>query len=520
MNLIGTSQVVRPYAYMKKSGGSKIDITSVSVTNTAGALTVASVGVVPGFFDQLDTNDQSDDMYEIYAGDRTDGKEAKIFSGYIISAQPVINAGDLSFAVSLIHDMRDLDQASLLSPSFHPQGVFDYSHVFRINSDQLLSGTGDGLFGGVPWVTLEKDQPVAEQILREMIVQIKYLVSFQKPGLDFRMDEQNLKKSIAAIERLLKGKIMGKMTLPGDASIYAGVISTNINQSISNAFNGSMRSYMSGWSLISSILNYFNIRILCLPTGVAICPDVTNITPPESNVITSKQIRSLPQSIGMSRKLSKCLVVTNNSIASRQDVDIGRQAVGVFPGEGDQTEIGATFVATAPSWLGMITLERGAASPEGASSSGGGDTGQKVNLMTTLTEKPGQYEKTKEKKIESSKKNAESAQSIMDEYAKLQYYYQRNRTRHFNVVTALAPGVFPGTTAMIDVDLHVKPTRDGQPSATKKKYYGYCSQVQHIIDAGAGVCRTGFTFQNITDDANSLLKKVPFFPDTEPLKWA
>jgi hypothetical protein len=330
-------------------------------------------------------------------------------------------------------------------------------------------------------------------------------------GPNYTEEIQNLTITKQLLQKIaFENPIYGVLTLPPNI-----VLNTQkaINRIIHNDIHGSISGNRSIWDVLSRLFARFgDIQFICRPNDIVITPNVSGMKPPESNTIISEHIDQVGQTIALSRNISKCYVFSTNVTPMYLGNAPSKSVVGVYPAKGARQSGGSTLVVAAPTWL---FPEKVVSSME-TKNVAGDQSAISWNAVNQSHDAVKKYEKC----ADTIQKLIPDGQAALNAYAKRQYHLERDRAKTLTISGPMAPNVFPGTMCRVDVDMVFKSLQGGEaPSVTKKTYYGYCYQVQHIVDVAAKTAQTNFFLSHVTDDANSLLQTCPLFSDTKPLEW-
>lgn len=467
MVIIGKADtVVRPTGVIRGPAGN-IEIATLSCSFAVGTIPVCRVGIPPEALSKLEDS-QSNQIYDVLVGDRQ--PEFLMFRGYLAGESGKIQGDSISAGIDLVHIARDLDQMRISAPSLHPASILDYNYTYRGDTT-----TGSGAEGGFIFEGESFFKPgggmLSKQIVNGLIKILTTTLSERSQGVGgdggpkieaFAPVIQAL-NSIKHLNSTIKGAIEGPLSTQDNNSI-----NTWARARAAGSFN-SMRSV---WDTLTTIFAEFGVHLVCDNAGnIWAMADCAGFKP-SGNELLPTYIGSFDHSSALFRNIKEVNLITDQI---RNESSTGGGTAGTlvtYPPE--SKDVGASMAVQMPGWLNPIA-----------------STGSSVG-----------------------------AADAQREFAKCQYFLERNKMRTIAVTGPLAPRVVPGTVARIVPYSAIKPFSGQKLEPLTRTYVGYCYQVNHFIDVASHVMQTTFYFRNVSNEADKeVLTTHPIFSDVTPHVW-
>lgn len=301
-----------------------------------------------------------------------------------------------------------------------------------------------------------------------------------------RLPDQIIAGLIAAINANKSARIGGKPETAGKAIAALGTIksingtpngaigggvATVINEFCRRMAEASFTAKSSVWNTITAIFSQFGIHLICAPDGsIYASADMAGFKPAGGNNLDGDYIASHRKTSILQRNIKEVNIIANHILKpSASGVGAKGTIVRYPPGAG-ANEAGASLALLLPGWLNPIKAR------------GGGAAGS------------------------------------LQAYAKMMYYLERNKLRTMSVTGPLAPKAIAGTTSVIEPFSAVH-AKSGSIGELKKKYAGYCYQINHVMDVKARILQTTFFFRNVSKDGSETVDAHPLFDDVKPFSW-
>lgn len=447
-----------------------IDVTTVSVTNSVGAIPQCKVFFPIEFLSKI-SDEQTDNLYTVKVSD-PNGESFTLFTGYVLGDKMSVSGNSIAGGVELIHPARDLDEARIIAPGLHPSSSMDFTSVFRMSESASASGL---TFSGEDFYT-SGGGPIAKQIIDGLIKSIDGLISITSDtrgasGATLKALSLNKSKELLGRVQADSGTLDGEI----ESALMYGDGSSSLNDWIAQRVMFSVDSGRSVWDVLTSVFSQIGIFLLCdNEGGIRALPDCSFFGSTSNTVEPDKVIEFDSGSL-MPRNVGEVCLASDNIKALSAYSGAGEGDVGIFVSYPEEPENGATLIMQMPGWLSPLA-----------------QTGNS-------------------KIVEAQKKVAESF-----------YRYQRNRYRTMSVDSILAPNALPGTVAKVIPASKVKARSGQEIEDIKIEYTGYCFQVVHTVDSTMNspkALSTRMNFSNVSRGGSNTTSSHPVFSDAQPIEW-